>query len=72
MRVPSIYNFPPFFTRQLNDNTWHSQKAAWQMWILLWCRENRQTSITINPELLESSLLHNSTIHSKKTLCITP
>ncbi|EPY50470.1 ESCRT II complex subunit Vps25 [Schizosaccharomyces cryophilus OY26] len=63
MKIPAIYNFPPFFTRQVNENAWQSQKTAWQKWILIWCREHRITQLSIHAELLESPLIHNEAIH---------
>lgn len=38
---PKIYNFPPFFTRQINERTWHSQLVNWSAVILAYCRYYR-------------------------------
>lgn len=38
---PQIYNFPPFFTRQPNEQTWHAQRASWIQLILGYSRANR-------------------------------
>lgn len=38
---PKIYNFPPFFTRQVNERTWHSQLMNWSSVILAYCRYYR-------------------------------
>ncbi|EEB09690.1 ESCRT II complex subunit Vps25 [Schizosaccharomyces japonicus yFS275] len=59
---PAIYDFPPFFTKQLNENTWNFQKRAWSNWILMWCRENRITKLSLNNELMDSPLLFNAKI----------
>jgi ESCRT-II complex subunit VPS25 len=38
---PKIYNYPPFFTRQVNDRTWHAQLLNWSELILAYCRYYR-------------------------------
>lgn len=38
---PKIYNYPPFFTRQVNDRTWHAQLLNWAELILAYCRYYR-------------------------------
>lgn len=38
---PPIYSFPPFFTRQVNERTWHSQLMNWKELILAYCRFHR-------------------------------
>ncbi|KAI9260820.1 ESCRT-II complex subunit-domain-containing protein [Sporodiniella umbellata] len=39
--LPSLYNFPPFFTRQVTDSTWKSQAAEWETLILNFARHER-------------------------------
>jgi ESCRT-II complex subunit VPS25 len=38
---PAIYNFPPFFTKQPNRNTYESQLEQWKEVILGYCKYNR-------------------------------
>lgn len=38
---PTIYQFPPFFTRQLSERTWHAQLVNWNSLILAYCRYYR-------------------------------
>lgn len=38
---PKIYQFPPFFTHQVNERTWHSQLVNWNSLILAYCRYYR-------------------------------
>lgn len=40
-QFPPIHSFPPFFTRQINDRTWHSQLINWNALILAYCRYHR-------------------------------
>ncbi|KAH3675995.1 hypothetical protein WICMUC_002291 [Wickerhamomyces mucosus] len=40
-KFPSIYNFPPFFTRQPNEQTWLAQRQKWIQLILDYSRFNR-------------------------------
>jgi uncharacterized membrane protein YgcG len=51
--LPSIYSFPPFFTRQPNAQTYASQKAAWTTLILSYYRAQRVWRIDVNQETLE-------------------
>lgn len=38
---PKIYNFPPFFTKQPNEQTWSAQRQQWVQLILSYCRFHR-------------------------------
>ncbi|KAI9487678.1 MAG: ESCRT-II complex subunit-domain-containing protein [Benjaminiella poitrasii] len=38
---PKIFDFPPFFTRQITDATWKSQVSQWESLILAYTRQNR-------------------------------
>ncbi|ODQ64954.1 ESCRT-II complex, vps25 subunit [Nadsonia fulvescens var. elongata DSM 6958] len=40
-QFPSIYNFPPFFTRQINQQVWNSQLGSWADLITSYCRHHR-------------------------------
>ena len=39
--LPSIYDFPPFFTRQPNENTWAAQRGIWISLILSYFKHLR-------------------------------
>lgn len=43
---PPIHSFPPFFTRQVNDRTWHSQLVNWNAVILAYCRYHHIFTLT--------------------------
>lgn len=51
--IPSIYSFPPFFTRQPNAQTYAAQKAAWTNLILGYYRSKRLWRIDVNQETTE-------------------
>ncbi|AOA64389.1 Vacuolar protein-sorting-associated protein 25 [Komagataella phaffii CBS 7435] len=38
---PSIYNFPPFFTKQPNNSVWKSQLQQWTTLVLDYCKHYR-------------------------------
>ncbi|KAJ2726982.1 Vacuolar protein-sorting-associated protein 25 [Coemansia sp. Benny D115] len=40
-RFPEIYSFPPFFTRQPNEATWHEQRRQWCDLILAYYKHHR-------------------------------
>lgn len=45
---PSIYNFPPMFTKQVNEQTWKSQLQYWTEIILGFCRFYNVMELGIN------------------------
>lgn len=53
LTLPSIHAFPPFYTRQLNAQTYETQKAAWTNFILNYYRTNRLWRIDVNQETIE-------------------
>ncbi|CCH42087.1 Vacuolar protein-sorting-associated protein 25 [Wickerhamomyces ciferrii] len=40
-KFPQIYNFPPFFTKQPNEQTWQAQLNNWIQLILSYCKANK-------------------------------
>ncbi|CDK27067.1 unnamed protein product [Kuraishia capsulata CBS 1993] len=38
---PALYDFPPFFTKQPNSQTWQSQLSNWVKLLLAYCKHNR-------------------------------
>lgn len=45
---PSLYSFPPFFTRQPNPQTWLSQLATWHTLVLAHARHTRTFSLDLS------------------------
>lgn len=45
-RPDPIYEFPPFFTRQPNEDTWQAQLEQWQRVILAVCAHERQWDVS--------------------------
>ena len=53
IELPSIYSFPPFFTRQPNAQTYVAQRAAWTNLILGYYRSKRLWRIDVNQETID-------------------
>lgn len=64
MEWPWQYNFPPFFTLQLNEDTKKKQIDAWCDLILKYCREKRIFQLDL-AETLNTELFSNSKIDRK-------
>ncbi|ODV61843.1 ESCRT-II subunit protein VPS25 [Ascoidea rubescens DSM 1968] len=68
---PSIYNFPPFFTRQPNNQVLNSQLANWSNLIINYCEFHRIWVINNAGNIKSSSgsfddeLFHNHKINRK-------
>lgn len=41
-----MYEFPPFFTRQPNEDTWRLQLKLWQDVVYKWCLANNEWRLT--------------------------
>lgn len=69
---PTIYNFPPFFTRQRHEGTWIKQCEQWSLLILDYFQAMRRFEIDLsNSEIYQKAPFYNSTIQralSKETL----
>ena len=63
MNYPPIYNFPPFFTKQLNTNTWDKQLELWIQLTISYCEFHK--TYLINED---SPLFINSNI-SRRLQC---
>lgn len=48
---PAIYSFPPFFTKQRNQEVELQRKDDWVKWIVQWARERKRTEILVEKEL---------------------
>ena len=62
-----MYNFPPFFTRQRNQETESQRKDDWVKWIVMWAKKNQKTEIIVEKEL-SSDLFCNNNINRKLDL----
>lgn len=83
-QFPKIYNFPPFFTKQPNEQTWTAQRQQWTELVLAYCRfyrvwiinergvalsqGNIDTDEPEKKEAEESELFHNKQIDRKLDL----
>ncbi|GAA5831753.1 hypothetical protein JCM11251_003867 [Rhodosporidiobolus azoricus] len=47
---PSLFSFPPFFTRQPNPTTWSHQLQQWSTLVLAWCRFHRSWRVELTEE----------------------
>ncbi|KAK9462450.1 ESCRT-II complex subunit-domain-containing protein [Lipomyces oligophaga] len=59
---PAIYSFPPFFTRQPNNQTWLSQLSQWTSLILAYCRFHRIWRLDLNTAM-DWDLFNNKVIN---------
>ncbi|KAG7697707.1 hypothetical protein KL930_000238 [Ogataea haglerorum] len=57
-KFPSIYDFPPFFTKQVHSQTLETQKSHWIQLILDYCRYNKIWILSLNGESGDSALDH--------------
>ena len=58
---PTIYNFPPFFTRQVNSDTWKKQLQLWSDLILSYFRHHKKYQMNVR-EALMSEPFKNASI----------
>ena len=69
IELPSIYSFPPFFTRQPNAQTYAAQRAAWTNLILGYYRSKRLWRIDVNQETIEKvPIFSNKDIQRRSVL----
>ncbi|GAA5827116.1 hypothetical protein JCM5353_006196 [Sporobolomyces roseus] len=58
---PSIYSFPPFFTKQPNPQTWSHQLSQWIQLILAYCKYTKTSEFNaISNQLVNDSELFNN------------
>ncbi|KAI1310628.1 ESCRT-II complex subunit-domain-containing protein [Xylaria venustula] len=57
-QFPREYHFPPFFTRQPNLSTRHSQQSKWASLILSYCAHHRLYKLTLTSPAT-ADLFHN-------------
>ncbi|KAI1184688.1 ESCRT-II complex, vps25 subunit [Nemania serpens] len=64
---PREYHFPPFFTRQPNQSTRHSQHAKWASLILAYCAHHGLYKLSLSSPAAED-LFHNRRIGRRLAL----
>ncbi|KAJ1718007.1 Vacuolar protein-sorting-associated protein 25 [Coemansia biformis] len=52
-QLPEIHNFPPFFTRQPNEDTWKEQRRLWCDLILAFYRHHRRCTMSLAEAVTE-------------------
>ncbi|KAI3324253.1 vacuolar protein-sorting-associated protein [Xylariaceae sp. AK1471] len=66
-QFPREYHFPPFFTRQPNLSTAHSQKEKWATLILSYCAHHKIYKLSLTSPATEE-LFHNRRIGKRLSL----
>ncbi|KAJ2770137.1 hypothetical protein IWQ56_002279 [Coemansia nantahalensis] len=46
-QLPEIHSFPPFFTRQPNEDTWKEQRRLWCDLVVAFCRHHRRSALAV-------------------------
>lgn len=64
---PREYHFPPFFTRQVNTTTQHSQLEKWSSLILSYCAHHRLFKLSLSSPASED-LFYNKTLNRRLSL----
>ncbi|KAI1132907.1 ESCRT-II complex subunit-domain-containing protein [Nemania abortiva] len=64
---PREYHFPPFFTRQPNQNTRHSQLSKWASLVLSYCAYHRLYKLSLTAPAT-AELFHNRRIDRRLAL----
>ncbi|KAI1741640.1 ESCRT-II complex subunit-domain-containing protein [Xylaria scruposa] len=64
---PLEWSFPPFFTRQINANTRHSQDSKWASLILSYCAHHRIYKLSLTSPAAEE-LFHNRRLNKQLSL----
>ncbi|GAA6035356.1 hypothetical protein JCM8097_008830 [Rhodosporidiobolus ruineniae] len=59
---PSLFQFPPFFTRQPNPATWSHQLTQWTTLVLAWCRFHRIFRLDLSDETCSREPFNNDRI----------
>lgn len=63
-KFPAIHDFPPFYTKQVNEQTWKSQLANWDSLILSYCRHYKIWSLDTG-SAADQELFANKKINRK-------
>lgn len=59
-RVVAIYEFPPFFTKQINEQTWAAQKSNWEKVCLEYCKRLNQWTLDKNSPVFTNSRIQRT------------
>lgn len=51
MDTNNIFDFPPFFTRQPNQDTWNKQQDLWLQVIMTFCKTNKIYQLPVNGQV---------------------
>lgn len=71
-KFPSIYSFPPFFTKQPNLTTWQHQQQQWIQLILSHSRHTRCSRLELSNESLRAmELFTNREINRTTTFSLS-
>ena len=63
---PQIHSFPPFYTRQIHEETWQKQRDLWIEMILGYCSSKRIFEINLREESVYGiDLFYNTEIDRK-------
>ena len=69
---PQIHSFPPFYTRQLHEETWQKQRDLWIEMILGYCGSKRIFEINLRDESVYGmDLFFNAQIDRKILMILT-
>ncbi|KAM0756251.1 DUF852 domain-containing protein [Meredithblackwellia eburnea MCA 4105] len=60
---PPLYSYPPFFTKQPNEQTWAHQSSQWTALILAYCRHHRTFRLDLSDETCQTELFKNKSIN---------
>ncbi|KAI0436783.1 ESCRT-II complex subunit-domain-containing protein [Xylaria telfairii] len=64
---PREWSFPPFFTRQSNANTRHSQDSKWASLILSYCAHHKLYKLSLTSTAAED-MFHNKRLNKRLSL----
>lgn len=59
---PTLFSFPPFFTRQPNPTTWAKQLAVWHQLILSYTRSHKIFRLELTQGTCDGELFNNRNI----------
>ncbi|GAA5985934.1 hypothetical protein JCM11641_004833 [Rhodosporidiobolus odoratus] len=65
---PSLFSFPPFFTKQPNLTTWSHQLQQWTTLVLAWCRFHRVWRLELTDETCSKEPFFNDGLNRRLLL----
>lgn len=57
---PELYDFPPFFTRQIHEDTWQKQKQIWIEFISLFAQQTNTYELNISTPIFTNKKISRS------------